>query len=261
MTISQIGCIILASVLLGGAIYATLEKRSYDAKIVAMNNAIAAKDQTIEIAQGLYEKSTLETKSLKELLNSKNSEVLSLKTELDKKDQQLIAATSMALKWKHDYEALVAATQTTVPGTQPTDPARTKVSFEKDFGPILVSGYTLTGPPEAYVKLHQQRPLRLTLAISQDKTGLWHTYTTSSEENMSVDITLSGVDPYFAERHWYERLSISALVAAGNNGALGGLGVGIDIGKFTISPMIMAHSSNILAPLYGLGFTWRPFQQ
>ena len=261
LSISQIGCIVLASLMLAGAVYVMIEKHSYDSQITSMNNAIAEKDKTIEVKQGLYEKATLETKNLQDLLDGKDTQITDLKKELDKKDQELIAATNLVIKWRADYQALVAATQTTIPGTLPTDPSRTKVAFEKDFGPILVSGYTLTAPPEAFVSLHQQRPLKLTLALSQDENKLWHTYVTSSEENMAAEITLSGVNPYFGDPKWYEHLSGTATVAAGGSGVLGGLGVGVDVSQFTISAMVYDHSSNLVAPLYGIGFQWRPFKK
>jgi len=261
LTISQIGCIVLAALMLAGAVYVMLEKRSYDNQITAMNNAIAEKDQTIEVKSGLYEKATLETKNLRDLLDGKDTQIADLKKELDKKDQELIAATNLVIKWRADYQALVAATQTVIPGTLPTDPSRIKVEFEKDFGPILVRGYTLSEPPEAFVSLHQQRPLKLTLALSQDSNKLWHSYVTSSDDNSEVDITLSGVNPYFNDPSWYERLSGTVTIAAGSAGFLGGIGVGVDISQFTISAMAYDSSSNLVAPLYGLGLQWRPFKK
>lgn len=261
LTLAQIGCIILASLMLAGVIYVAVVKSSYDSQIVSLNNAIAEKDKTIEVKQGLYEKATLETKNLKDLLDTKDARIADLVKELKKKDQDLIAATNLAVKWKTDYEALVKATQGLVPPVNPGDPSRIKVSFNKDFGPILVSGYTLSDPPEAFINLHQQRPLKLTLVVSQDKDGLWHTYTTSSEENMTPEITLSAVNPWFNDKKWYERLSATAMVAAGGSGFQGGLGIGVDIAQFTVSAMVFDHSSNLASPLVGLGLQWRPFMK
>lgn len=261
LTISQIGCIVLAALMLAGVAYVALEKRSYDAKIVAMNNAIATKDKTIEVSQGLFEKATLETKDLRSLLDTKDTQITALQGELKQKDQELVTATSIAVRWKADYEALVKATQEHVPAAAVGGVDRFKVSFEKDFGPILVTGYTFTDPPEAFIDLHQQRPLKLTVAISQDDKGLWHTYSSSSETNISTEIVLSGVNPYFADKHWYERLSLSAAVAAGGDGVLAGLGVGVDISQFTASIMVFDHSSNLTSPLYGLNVAWRPFMK
>ena len=262
LSIAQYGCIGLTALMLAGVVYVAVLKHSYNTNITDLNNAVALQTQTSEIVRGLYEKATLETKNLEDLLDGRDTQIAALKKELDKKDQDLIAETNMAIKWKSDYQALVAATQTTVPGATPADPSRTKVEFNKDFGPILVQGYTLTAPPEAFVLLHQQRPLKLTLAISQDENKLWHTYVTSSEENMVADISLSGVNPWLGNIHWYERLSITGTVAAnGTNNALAGVGAGLDIAQFTVSAMGYLPTGVGLNPMYGLGLTWRPFMR
>ena len=138
-------------------------------------------------------------------------------------------------------------------------PKRLRVDFNKDWGYIGIEGYTLTDPAFAWVSIKQNRPLKLTLAISQDQEGLWHTYTTSSEDNVQADIVLSGVNPWFNDKHWYEKISGTVMVGAGSGGVVGGIGVGVDISQFTVSVMAFDHSSNVTSPMYGLGLQWRPF--
>lgn len=255
LTATGIGCIALSVILCLGAGYMALRVRAYDNQIVTLNNAIAAKDKTVEVSQGLYEKAAIESKNLRDLLDARDVQLAALGRELDRKGQELVTATGLVVRWKHDYEALVGATQTVDPQ------GRTRVEFSKDFGPILASGYTLTNPAEAFVKLHQQRPVRVSVAVSQDRSGLWHTYATSSEADMETEIELSSINPWFNARKWYERLSLTATVAAGREGGLAGIGAGVDISQFTVSAMAYDHTSAVLAPLLGVGMTWRPFQK
>ena len=263
LNLSQILCLVLVACVITGVIYATLEKRSYDNQIATLSNSLATESQSKEIAQGLYEKATITSKNLQDLLNNEDAQNISLKKQLDQKNEDLITATNLMIKWKTDYLAIVAGTQTVLPANPatPNAPERVKVAFSKDFGPILASGFCLTNPPEASVDLHQQRPLKLTLAVSQDAQGLWHTYTSSNEDNMEADIALSAVNPYLTSPKWYERISVSAAVAGGGSGVMAGIGLGVDIGQFTPSIMIFDHSSNLTSPLYGLNLAWRPFKK
>ena len=183
LDLAQTVCLILMVIMTAGAAYVTLEKRAYDEKILTLTNAAAEASKTVEVTQGLYTKATIESKNLQDLLNSKDSQITDLKAQLSKTNESLLSATNLMIKWKNDYLAVVAGTQTTLPSNPatPNAPERLKVAFSKDFGPILASGFCLTNPPEASVDLHQQRPLKLTLAISQDSTGIWHSYVTNSE--------------------------------------------------------------------------------
>jgi hypothetical protein len=250
---------VLGALILAGVIYGGITKYQYDQKLLNLSNELAKSAQTIEISRNLYEKATLQVTSLQDLLNSKDEQIVALNKELKDKDQELLTATNLVITWRSKYEALVKATQGTVPPVVPGDPDRIKVSFEKNFGPMIVSGYTLTSPPEAYLSVMQGTPLKLTLAISQDKSLVWHSYVTSSDDNMKVDIQLAAVNPFMLERKWWERLSVTALVAAGQDGALAGVGVGIDIGQFTLGPMIMGGYVSKLTWLVGVNVSWRPF--
>jgi hypothetical protein len=264
-TLLKIAVLALAVVLIIGIILGAIGKYYYDNKLVDLQNTIASRDKTIETKDGLYEKLVIQTKNLEDLLNSKDKEIIALKEQLKDKDQELITATSLAVKWKKAYEALVAATQTTIPPSTPDGKERTKVSFQKDFGYIRVSGYTLTNPAEAFILVKQNRPLKLVVAVSQDKDKIWHTYATSSEENVGIDIQLASVNPYIFEPKWYERVAINAMLSMGVSGklsALIGVGATIPINQFDVGPAVMLHmDGNGLDPMVGIFAAWHPFQR
>lgn len=256
--ILKIALCVMAGLMLTGVIYAAIQKYSYDKRLIDMNNSLAERDHTIEVQKGVYDKLAIEKKNLEDLLNGKDAEIVELKKELEKKNQELLTATKVAIQWKKAYEALVDATQS-------EQGNRTKVEFKKDFGYITAEGYTLTNPAQAFISVKQNRPLKLTVAVTQDETKAWHTYVTSSEENVQADIELSSVNPFMLETKWYEKLSVDALVAvgSGNMGMSGLVGVGASIGvnQFNVGPMFMVHLGASLDPLVGISFAWRPFQK
>lgn len=254
---------VVAAGLLAFVIYAAIQKAHYEGQLLDLQNAVASRDQTIEVQQGVYDKLALEKKDLEDMLTSQSAEVLALKDELKKKKQELLTATQVAINWKKAYEAEVNAHQGEV--VNPDGTKRAKVEFDKDFGYIGITGWTLTNPAQAWVSIKQNRPLKLTVAVTQDSSKVWHTYVTSSEENVQAEIELSSVNPFMLQPKWYEKLSVDAIVAAGsgNMGATGLVGAGVSIGinQFSVGPMVLVHIGASLDPLIGVSFAWRPFQK
>lgn len=251
--------------LLGVVVFGAIKKHSYDARMVELQNQIAARDVTIEVSKGVYTKLTLQLHNVEDALNQKDEQVKSLEAELKKRKEELLTATTIAANWKKAYEAEVKAKQTEVPGTNPGDPTRTKVEFDKDFGYIGVKGYTLTNPAMAWVHVQQNRPLKITLAVSQDKEKKWHTYATSSEENVGVDVEVTAVNPYLLQPKWYENIGLSVALGGGTNAqggaALIGLGLDYKIKQFTVGPGVWLGISDRVDKYYGINFSWRPFQK
>ena len=199
-------------------IYGFIQKRSLQSKITKLHNEIALNSETIEIHKNAYEKKTAELEDLEDVLRTFESEkdkdaetIRKLRKELKDRGEEILVANRVALKWKKAYEAEAEANQTdepTDPGSDNPGETRTRVAFNKDFGYIGVSGYTLTNPPYAWVKVQQNRPLLLTMAVTQAKDGHWSTYVTSSEDNVGVDIKLAAVNPYIFKSKWYEKFSL-----------------------------------------------------
>ena len=252
----------MAALLLAGVVYSVLHELSHSKETAALRNELASKDKTIEVAKGVYERLTIESSNLSKLLSSKDSEIVELKKVIKKNDESILVATTVTATWKKAYEALVKGVQTDVPGSQPTDPARKKVSFDKDFGYIGVSGYTLTDPAEAWVSVKQNRPLRLTVTVTQDDSGKWKTRVASSEENIAYDITLASVNPKMLAERWYERLSLAVEFGGGPDAAIAGLGADVRLGKFRIGPMVWALAGiGKFSMYYGVTFGWSPFKR
>ena len=250
---------LLLFVAIGGAIY----KSKYDSQISALQNDKAQMAQTIEVQKGVYEKLVATSQNLENDLSSKDAQIVALKKQVDDQKEQILTLTQVAVQWKTAYEAAVKGTQTTVPATPGSTDVRTKVEFEKDFGYIGAKGYTLTNPPEAWIHIQQNRPLKLSVAITQDAQKAWHSYVTSSEENVSADIQISGVNPFILDKKWYENIGVSVSAAVGTTdaGAGGLLGVGLTykISKFEVGPSVYVTISNRVDKFFGASFIWHPF--
>jgi len=251
------GVVLLLFIVLAGVM--TIKKNSYESRITELQNAVAQRDVTIETQKGVFQKLTLQSKDLSSLLDSKDEQIQLLQKELKKGKEELLTANSLVVRWKKAYEAQVAGHQTEVPPVVPGGIVRKKVEFEKDFGYIGVSGFTLTDPPEATLKVQQNRPLKLSVAVSQDKDGTWKSRATSSEENMAIDITLAAVNPWLLEPRWYENIGLSVDLGGGT-GFLAGVGASYKIGKFEVGPKgWFTIGGGGVGGFVGAQLLWHPF--
>jgi hypothetical protein len=254
---------LIIALLVGLILYGTAVRRSYELQLASLRNEVAQKDATVEIKDGLYHKLTVESESLKDSLDQKDSHIKDLESELKKKNLELLSVNQLALTWKKAYEGSLNSKQTDVPSDSGV--VRKKVEFEKDFGYIGVKGYTLTDPPEAWAKISQNRPLRLTLALSEDASHVWHTHVTSSEENVGIQIELSAVNPHLLEPKWYESFGVTTNLAGGTTqdgfGVLVGVGLTYSVGKFEIGPAAWLGISRNVDRYFGATFLWHPFQR
>lgn len=249
------GVVLLSFIAIAG--FMTIKKNAYDARITELQNAVAQRDTTIETQKGVFQRLTIQSKNLEDLLDQKDEQINLLEKELKKGKEELLTANSLVIKWKKAYEAEVAGHQTDVPGENGI--IRKKVAFEKDFGYIGVSGFTLTDPPEATIKVQQNRPLKLSVVVSQDKEGTWKSRATSSEENMQIDITLAAVNPWLLEPKWYENIGLTVELGGGT-GFLGGVGATYKIGKFEVGPKgWFTVGGEPVGGFVGAQLLWHPF--
>lgn len=186
-----------------------------NALISELSTRLATSEQTVEIQKNLYAERTHEIEDLNLVLKNSTLNVVSeaiikeLLEQIEQSRGKILALDALVVKWKKAYEGALQATQTEQPPAEPGAPTRKRVDFTKDFGYIGASGYTLTDPPEGFIKIEQLRPLKLTLAVVKNRDSTWSSYVTSSEDNVALDIALSGVDlsvvrPTFKQRLWLD---------------------------------------------------------
>lgn len=246
------------------AIYAVVEKRSYERKIVDLQNVAASKDKTIELKEGLYHKLALQSDDLQKLLNEKTTQEKDVLEQIKKSRQDLLVVNEINVGLKHQLEELKGATQTVVPGIG-GKPDRVKVDFHDDFGVVKVDGWTMTSPAQSWVRLSPGKPLRLGVSVAQARDGSWHTYTTLDDDRFGVDIHLSAVNPYLFKPHWYEGIGVTTGLGIGNNrsglGTLVSVGINYKLRQFSFGPAIWLGVSDVVDKYYGLTFEWRPFEK
>jgi len=264
---SILGLVVLVMAM---GVYFYIQKRSYQNTIVNLHNEIALSSETVEVQKGLYKKATAQIDNLEDSLKAiealhESDEVVvkALRKEIKDRDEKILAVNRLAAKWKSAYEAEANAHQEDLPPpdhddtTVPPAPGRTKITFDKDFGYIGVSGYTLSNPAYAWVKVEQNRPLYLTLAITQSKDKRWSTYVTSSEENVEVDISVSAVNPYILDRRWYEDISVDFGVDFYDS-IIASAGASYPIGPIYLSAGVWGNDADV-GPYVSLGYSWNPF--
>jgi hypothetical protein len=257
------GCMLLIAIGAAGAF--TLASSSHRKEIVALQNEVAKRDQTIETQKGLFERLTLQSHDLSILLDEKDGQLKVLQKQLADSGSQLLTANTLIVKLKKRLEAQSHGT------VDPVDPNRPEivagsVDTGTAFSPFKVTAEVSTNCKtrsfDAMLHLDQIRPLRLSVIVSQDKSGTWKTSTTSSEDAFQIDIALSGVNPYMLESKWYEKIGLHADLGVGS-GVLLGFGASYKIGKFTVGPTVWGTMNWDLAPKGYIGATmgWNPFQR
>lgn len=185
--------------------------RSRDEQVTDLASRLAQSEHTVELKDGLYVTKLVEIRDLGSLLDRERAETKAMADQLDRSKSELLTTQQIAVKWKSAYEGILNARQTDS-GPSPTIPGvtRRRVDFQRDFGPISVSGHTLTDPPEGEVSVRQTRPLLMTVGIARDRNGKWTSLVTSSEPTMEVGVTLAGVDlgsipgPSWYQRIWFD---------------------------------------------------------
>lgn len=244
-----------------------LRERKNQENLKNLQNVIANQTQTIEVQKGLYEKQSLELSNLNEdysnLLSTFDNTVNALSEQIRQRDLKIQSLNQLVVYWKKAYEGAVDANQENQGDVsdqckEECGKLRVKVNFEKDFGFIKASGYTITNPPEGFVKVEQTRPLKLTLAVVQDKTKKWSAIVGSSEENVGVDIAVTAVNPFLEKEKWYQKIGIAASVGVGS-GFMSSVGITYKIKNFDVGPMYGFYAGDNLERFFGLTVNWKPF--
>lgn len=197
-------------------------QRSRETDIANLSQALADSEKTVKLKDGLYQTTLVEVGDARKLLELKQAENRDLLKALDDAKAKVLVTEKVVIKWL-PKESPVEATQTDVPPDPGGLPVtRKRVDFKHDFGPFLVSGYTLTDPAAGFVSVSQGRPLSLTLAVSRDPKGRWLSHVSSSDPDLDVAVTLGAVDPGILDKRWYQRFWVT-----GTAGFLGDDSVGM----------------------------------
>lgn len=252
---------------------AEVNAREKAAIILDLQNQLAQSSETVENQKGVFEKLTVQSENLQSILDTRSEEVRKLQEIVKKKDEEILTANRLAVHWRHAYEARLTDGVTsyvpsdggvvevpTADGGAETfsDPV---VTFTHDFGPFIVSGRTVaSSPPQAFLRVDQGRPLRISLLVTQAEDKSWRTRVTSSEENMTVDVELSGVNPFILEKKWYENIGITADLGYAD-GLLVGIGATYKIGHFHVGPKAWVSVSDRFGKYFGLTVMWMPFER
>jgi hypothetical protein len=230
-------------------------------QVITWQNQAALASKTVEDQKGLFERQAQNLKSVQSALDSKDPQIRELEDELKKKGEALDNATTVNISLRKALAGAATATQSKqqpAPGVSPSAADRLRVDFHKDFGWLVADGYTLTSPAEAFVSISQGHPLKLTVALSQDKQGAMHAYVTSSEADLAADVLVSAFNPSIRDTKWYERIGFGGSLGVGD-GLLAGVNVTLDIDRFTVGPAAWIGINSQVSKFYGATLIWRPF--
>lgn len=246
--------------------YMTFREHQYSARIVELQNQVAARDKTIEVQEGVFQKLSLQAKDLNKLLDDKDAELMVLRDQLKKQGSELLTANTIVVKLRKDLQD---AKNTAVVVVDPSKPEvkRINIDSEDRFDPFQVTGNAdlncNTNQGSYKINLGQRSPIKFSVVVSQDKDGSWRSSATSSTKLFEVDIGLAAVNPYLFEEKWYEKIGLGVDVGVGTApGFLGGLGIFYEIGKFEVGPKAwFTATPKGVDPFFGAQLLWHPFKK
>jgi hypothetical protein len=243
----------LVTLLVMFAGYVWYVERRHEKEVRGLQNEIAKRDKTIEVQQDVYAKLAISLNDARTAIDLSTAEGKRLADEVKKNGAALVAVTNVVVKLKNQIAEGQGQQSEPIPG-------RLKVEFGHDFGFARVDGHTFTSPSEYQLKLSQgSRPLKLTVALTQQPDLSWRSIVSSSDPYIAVDIGVSAVNPHTFTPRWYERIKLRFDAGAGDDNVLAGFGVTFNIGKYDIGPSIWGDTSEGLT--YGGSITWTPFQR
>lgn len=242
----------LGTLLVVGALYFAWHKHSVETQIRELQNRVAQRDQTIEVQKGIFAKLTQQVSDLKTAIDTSTEEGKRLADEVKKSKAELVSVSNAVVQLKEQVAKGKGQQQDLGGG-------RTKITFDQDFGYARVSGYTITNPPDYELHLGPGgKPLKLTLALTQQKDGSWKTLTSSSDPNVAVDIGVTAVNPNVLKAKWYEGLRLNMDLGVGD-GVLAGVGASARFGRFDVGPKVWALTLDGGKVFYGGSLSWAPF--
>lgn len=235
--------------------FALHQDRRHERELIALQNEVAKRDKTIEVQKQVYAKLIPQIESMKGSIDTNTAEGKRLADEIKKQKAELVSVNNALIKLKDQVAEGIGK-------QEPVSPGRDKVTFDHDFGFAAVSGFTITNPPEYKLKLYQgSKPLKLTLALTQQEDKSWKSYVASSDDSISVEIGVSAVNPYHFDEKWYEKFSLKLDLGVGD-GVLAGFGASYRFGNFNVGPSVWGTiSGDNGSVFYGGSFTWSPFKR
>jgi hypothetical protein len=233
-------------------VWVAWQRNQYEKKIAALQNQVATQATTIEVQKGVFEKQAQDVTKLQNLIDTSTTQGKALSDQLSKTDSQVANLTNLVIQLK----AQVAKGQGTV-DHPPETPGESRVSFDQAFGLFKVSGFTLAPSGKYELHLDQALPLKIGVAVARDREGVWHSFATSSDETMKIDLGMTGVDTSLFAPSWYEKLKLQGDLGVGD-GVLVGLGMTYKFGHFDVGPSLWGAGGKTF---YGLGMAWAPFEK
>ena len=259
-----LSAILFVGVLVAGGFY-FYEKYCHQKDLQEANNQVAELQGTIKEKENLYSAKAVEVGNLE----AKNKE---LEKTIKSRNEQIAAIAEINLSLNDELIKIKNALQEVLDqngNVVPIEPEcekcflgkRFKVSFEQEQNCIKVSGFTLTSPPEAEVKVSWVKPLTLNVYLTRDDNKNFRIYL-ESQDNMFEKIDLSlKVDPSIFDITWYERFAFGGNLVAGQ-----GIGSSLSIyyqffGAWLIGPSFMGTYDGMkFEKMYGASVIWFPFK-
>lgn len=240
-----------------------------------LNNRLSDALGSIEIYEGvqyrLAEESRIKERKIEELLGE-NTRLDDTIRKLDGEVYnltQINASLREELEFSSQDEGSSATTtivryvcpETTDGGEEvPTEIPNLRVDFDLLSGGFRAIGFTETNPSHAELRLLQEEPFVVDIALIQSDNGEWSSIASEQTDRLELEIGELIVDERVVNERWYERLGVGLSVHAGEGTFGAGPALHLETGAldFGLSATYDIARNSIVG---GFSATYRPFRR
>jgi hypothetical protein len=243
----------LLAIMLAFVGYTWYEKTKMEDRIIALQNELAKRMPTIEVAPGVFEKLAQVEKDLQDSIDKSTAQGKDLAKRIDDTKSKVLSLQTGVLSANAKIDELLKP--------KPNPDGSWYADVDKKNGPLYLKGKITAGPTKDN-PIHPEldfgiTDLKLDLAVTQGEDGQWKAQS-AVPPPVKLEWKSVNVNPYILDPHWYEKIKLVGDLGAGPTGFLGGLGIVYELEWFDAGPKVWATPSGQFA---GVTFTYAPFKK
>lgn len=240
----------LLAILLVFVGYTWYEKTKMEQRIIDLQNELAKRMPTIEVAPGVFEKLAQVEKNLQNSIDQSTQQGKDLAKRIEDTKAKVLTLQTGVVNANSKIDELLK--------NKENPDGSWYADVNKKDGPLYLRGKITAGPTKDN-PIHPElnfgiEDLKLSIAVTQDKTGQW-AVESALPPPLRIEWKVSKVNPYLLEPSWLEKVGFTAQLGLTRRQYT--LGAGYKIKSWYIGPYALFDDNNT----YGASVTWFPWEK
>ena len=254
----------LAAMLIFVSVFFAYEKWDHGKTRKRLNNEVAHLQGMQKEAETVFSRLAIESedlrsnnKKLNDIISDRSEEILALsEINIQLKDQllQIDSATESI----HSVETITVTEEC----QEEIKDIRHRVDFSEKTDLLRVSGFTLTNPAYAEVKLEWIRAMKLEIILTKDSEDHYRVYIDSKKSDIIPTELKLQVDPSILDLDWYAKIGIGGDISASKTGIQASMRLFVNItpGLYIGPNFVVQHNGQVVRKFYGVSIGWNPWR-